>query len=372
MKILHTLPALNRGGTERFVLTLANYQQNLGHEVVVATFDRTNLWPNESSQLCIKTFHCSRAIHRFLRSPDHDGHEFSLFLNDFKPDVIHSHSYWTSLIVNACPRQPATYVQHFHLEYPEWKSSDRFLQRKNLGRWQLAWTCFLRRTRFIAVSDTNEKYYRKNLPAPLLPRLSRLPNFLGLPSRSVPRISCRAPLRIISVGRLVTVKRHSCLLALARILISRSLSFSMEIIGEGPLATDLEIDIEKAGLQDNMRLAGVRTDMIQCYEDADILLHPAIEETFGLVILEAMSRGLPCIVEEDCFGPKEFLNPGKDSLTASFSNPEGVADTIQSLLASDYLYQTISANAISTSKKFSLEDYWNKLAPIYGEESSSY
>ena len=371
MKILHTLPALNRGGTERFVLTLANHQQKHGHEVVVATFDHTNHWPSESSHLRIETFHCSRAIHRFLRQPDHDAHGFTLFLKDFKPDIIHSHSHWTSLIVNACPRQPATYIQHFHLEYPEWESSDRLFQRKNLGRWQLTLTSLLRRTSFIAVSETTDKYYRKNLPPPLLPRLSRLPNFLGLPSRSVPRTRWHEPLRVLSVGRLVAVKRHFSLLALARSLISRGLNFSITIVGEGPLAPDLELEIEKAGLQDKIRLAGIRADMIQCYEDADILVHPALEESFGLVILEAMSRGLPCIVEEECFGPKEFLNPGKDSLAASFSNPEGVANIIQRILASKSYFQTISANAIATSKKFSLEVYWNRLAPIYGEERRS-
>ena len=171
MRIMHALPALNRGGTERLVLALASYQQQMGHRVVVVTFNPLNLWPEESAHLHVKNFACTFVTHRLFRRPLHDAEKFSKFLSDWKPDLVHSHSHWTERIVLACLDQPVLLIQHFHLEYQEWKRPRWNLLRNWLGRWQLCLSHWRRGTTFLAVSQVTRAYYRHHLPAPLARRL---------------------------------------------------------------------------------------------------------------------------------------------------------------------------------------------------------
>ena len=375
MRILHALPALNRGGTERLVLALASYQQQQGHRVVVVTFDPLNLWPEESARLQLKTFPCTTAIHRLLRRPVHDAPGFAEFLKVWEPDVIHSHSHWTERIVLACLDQPGVmrwrpvFIQHFHLEYSEWQRPRWHQIRHWFGRWQLTLSHWRRGTRFLAVSQATTAYYRRHLPAPLTRRLHCLPNFLALPVRSEPRPAPHTPLRLLAVGRLVAVKRHDRLLALAAELIRLGLSFELRLIGDGPLRSELETRIQQLGIGDYVQCRGNQPEMLACYEGADVLLHPAISEPFGLVILEAMARGLPCIVEQSSLGPRDFLKPGINGLSADFGDAHGTARSVIDLSRSPNLYRQVSKSSIDTATGFLLPSYWQSLSTVYGVPS---
>jgi UDP-glucose:(heptosyl)LPS alpha-1,3-glucosyltransferase len=39
-------------------------------------------------------------------------------------------------------------------------------------------------------------------------------------------------------------------------------------------------------------------DMSIAYRAADLLVHPSLEDTFGMVVLEAMSHGVPAVVSD--------------------------------------------------------------------------
>lgn len=371
MRILHALPALNRGGTERLVLALASYQQQQGQSVVVATFDPLNLWPEETAHLHLETFSCTTAIHRLLRPPVHDAHDFARFLKAWQPDVIHSHSHWTERIVLACldqlsllRRRPGL-IQHFHLEYPEWQRPRLHQIRHWCGRLQLGLSHWRRGTCFLAVSQATTAYYRRHLPPPLTRRLDCLPNFLALPVRSEPRSGPNTPLRLLAVGRLVAVKRHERLLALAAELMRCGLAFDLHLIGDGPLRSELETRIKQLGLDGYVKCCGNQPDMLACYEAADVLLHPATSEPFGLVILEAMSRGLPCIVERSSLGPRDFLRSGVNGFSADFRDPLGTIKTLINISVSPSLYHQVSAKSIDTARRFLLPAYWQHLSAIY-------
>lgn len=365
MRILHALPALNRGGTERLVLALASYQQQMGHSVVVVTFNPLNLWPDESAHLHVKTFACTFVNHRLFRTPLHDAQEFAQFLSNWQPDVVHSHSHWTERIVLACLDQPVALLQHFHLEYQEWRRPRWNLLRNWFGRWQLSLIHRRHHTSFLAVSQATTGYYRNHLPAPLAHRLQCLPNFLGLPVRSTPRSAPHAPMRLLSVGRLVAVKRHDRLLDLAAELMRSGVSFELSIAGDGPLRHDLETRIQQSGLNSCVKCCGNQSDILRWYENADILLHPAESEPFGLVILEAMARGVPSIVEQSSMGPRDFLSPGINGFACDFTDTSAVAKILIEIIRSPALYCQVSSASIETAKNFSLSLYWQRLSAIY-------
>jgi UDP-glucose:(heptosyl)LPS alpha-1,3-glucosyltransferase len=54
--------------------------------------------------------------------------------------------------------------------------------------------------------------------------------------------------------------------------------------------------LEALGIADRVKFLGMVSHMSEIYASADILLHPTLEDTFGMVVLEAMSHGLPVVV----------------------------------------------------------------------------
>jgi len=67
------------------------------------------------------------------------------------------------------------------------------------------------------------------------------------------------------------------------------------IVGDGIERTDLEELASKTGHPDHVRFAGLRIDTERYYSVADVFVLPSTYEGFGLVFLEAMASGVPCI-----------------------------------------------------------------------------
>lgn len=56
----------------------------------------------------------------------------------------------------------------------------------------------------------------------------------------------------------------------------------------------------KLGVKDRLRLVGGRDDVTRFLVGADLLLHPAYTETYGMVLLEALAAGLPVLTTANC------------------------------------------------------------------------
>jgi len=102
---------------------------------------------------------------------------------------------------------------------------------------------------------------------------------------------------ILFVGRMVPSKGvHLLIDALARL---KALTpYRATLVGDGLLRTELEQQVEQAGLTDRVRFTGriPRDEVFALYADADIFAFPSLEEASGNVVFEAMSQGLPCVV----------------------------------------------------------------------------
>ena len=82
------------------------------------------------------------------------------------------------------------------------------------------------------------------------------------------------------------------------------------ILGEGEERSALEATVAKLGLSNRVELPGYVAEPWAYYETAACLAVSSRSESFGMVIVEALSQGLP-VVATDCGGPREILNsPG--------------------------------------------------------------
>jgi glycosyltransferase involved in cell wall biosynthesis len=164
-----------------------------------------------------------------------------------------------------------------------------------------------------------------------MPEPSRYPAPLALPP-GVPIIGL--------VGRLQRWKGQDRMLRAAALLRERGQQFHLVLVGgdsfdlEPAYAASLPALIEELGLKDTVTMTGQVPDAGPYMEQLDVLVNASEPEPFGMVLLEAMARGI-AVVAVDTGGPREILVPGVSGILARSGAPDALADALEQALASE-------------------------------------
>ncbi len=98
----------------------------------------------------------------------------------------------------------------------------------------------------------------------------------------------------------------SAVQALARLTSNSTRSYHLLVIGRDR-STRMQSIAQQLGVASRTHFLGPRADVQHYYGAADILLHPARFDAFGIVVLEAMASGLPVIVSRSA-GSHEIVD----------------------------------------------------------------
>jgi glycosyltransferase involved in cell wall biosynthesis len=155
-----------------------------------------------------------------------------------------------------------------------------------------------------------------------------LEEFSGKPLRTGEGI-----FRIVSIGRLSKEKRFDEGVRIARSLRGRGHRVSYEIVGDGPCRSQLENLIVEQRLGDTVRLTGkLRHGEVRALlATADVLLHPGIDESFGMVIGEAMAAFRP-VVAARSGGVPELVSHGETGFLFDPGNEEQAITYLDTLV----------------------------------------
>jgi glycosyltransferase involved in cell wall biosynthesis len=97
--------------------------------------------------------------------------------------------------------------------------------------------------------------------------------------------------------------------------------------------------------------------LIGLYDNADLLIHPSLEESFGLTLAEAMCRKLPVIGGKNSGAVPWVLDYGKAGLLVDVKSATEIADNAISVLSDKCLWETYSeAGYLNVSKRFRLSE----------------
>ncbi|HEY5653745.1 MAG TPA: glycosyltransferase, partial [Pontiella sp.] len=137
-------------------------------------------------------------------------------------------------------------------------------------------------------------------------RVTVIPNFSRVVPADVARSPERRPVRLLSYGRCVHKKGFDVLLRAFRKLLDDGVDAELIIGGSGPEVDRLQTLADELGISDKVQLGVWIDDVSEALDLADIFVLPSRDEPFGIVMLEAMARGLP-IVTTRTQGPSQVL-----------------------------------------------------------------
>lgn len=168
---------------------------------------------------------------------------------------------------------------------------------------------------------------------------------------------------ILSVGSLIQVKNHQCLIeAMERI------NAHLLIIGNGKLYPDLIKLIKKLGLEKKITIIkSVSYDKIQDYYNSAQFFSLAYNtevEGLPMPVMEAMASGLPVIIP---FPKKGFSEDLEDIAVFSELNPKSFSEKFERLLNNSKLREKFAEKSLCKARDFDSEKIEKREAQIYSD-----
>ena len=190
--------------------------------------------------------------------------------------------------------------------------------------------------------------------------------FAEAPERSAADGSGREPVRFVSVAMFTGQKGHERILPLfSELYRSRGRNVVLTLVGDGPTRAACEAKAAELGISERVTFAGALSNVMPALNDADIFVHLPEFETFGIVLAEAMARGLP-VVSFSLGGIPEVVDSDKTGLLVPRDDDAALLDAADGLVTNPALRRNLGQQGRARSRAlFSLERLGETLDSIY-------
>ena len=149
---------------------------------------------------------------------------------------------------------------------------------------------------------------------------------------------------IIHVSNFRKVKRIPDILN-AFAAVSKRLPCKLVLVGDGPEMGTVNKQIKKLGLRERVILLGKQENLHELYAISDACVLMSEKESFGLVLLEAMLHGVPCL-GTNIGGIPEVIQDGMNGYIVEKGDSDSAAEKLYELLKDDRKRQAMGENAI--------------------------
>jgi glycogen synthase len=173
---------------------------------------------------------------------------------------------------------------------------------------------------------------------------------------------------VLLIGRLVYEKGFQLALEAMPELIRRNPEIRFLVAGSGTHEDELRRQADDLDLMGHGTFLGWMGDDVlhSLYRIADVCVVPSIYEPFGLVALEAMASGCPCIVA-DTGGLREVVPHEEAGLRFTAKDPGALAETVERIIRDHALRERLIAEAAEHVRRFDWSDVAAATSELYGE-----
>lgn len=372
MNILHVIPSLSKGGAERITIDICNTLVAQGHRVMLLSMSEVNAYSFIQFNFEFKQTY-SKVVPSITGKSIVEIADYEQILDAFKPDVIHSHLFIAEMLTRYQTRKGIRYFTHLHDNMPQFASfsftnlnkqkiTNYFEKQMMLKRYEQC------QNRFVAISKDAFDYFHQNLSPALKNNIHLLHNAIDYKrfyrgNRSFKR-DPQGNFKLVSVGSLVDKKNQQFLIDIVMALLPLIPNIHLDVLGDGPNHGKIVEKIKQYQLQDKITLHGNVNNVEEFLHASHLYVHPATYEPFGLVLIEAMAAGLPCVCL-DGRGNRDVIEQDKNGYIYEQQNPKLFATTIAQLLQDAGKLQEMSNYAIQYAAHFDMPLYCKRLVDIY-------
>ena len=172
--------------------------------------------------------------------------------------------------------------------------------------------------------------------------------------------------QIIMLARLMPQKRIDLMIDVWTKLAKEFPEWRVKVLGEGMLRSQLETKIRKLGLHESFLLPGEVKDVTEELQASDILCLTSEYEGFGIVLIEAMAKGIPMMAFE-YVGVHDIINDGVDGFVVPFGDVDGYAEKLKQLMTDKELYRRLATEALISVHKFDKEKVMQKWEVLFND-----
>ena len=372
MKIIYcTHSTYNPGGMERVLLNKVTYLSALPEwEVSVVTTDQhqrhsfypfpekvrmTDLEINYSDDndkgiwKKITSYLCKRKEHK---------RKLTALLLKEKPDIVVSlypseSSFIPDIKDGSKKVLELHYCKFFRLQYGRkgllgWIDKLRTRQDEQIVR---------RFDKFVVLTNEDRGYWGN------LPNIEVIPNAAMHVSDAYSDVMNK---RVIAVGRLDYQKGFDRLVQAWQLVrhTGKFTDWKLDIFGQGEWREMLQQMIDKAELQDSVRLNRPTKQIGEEYVKSDMLVMSSNYEGFPMVMIEAMACGLPVVSFDYKCGPKDIIQPGINGLLVPNGDIQALADAMMKVMEDEAYRKMLSLNArkvVDTYSEQAVMSQWIRL-----------
>lgn len=280
-------------------------------------------------------------------------------------DVVHIHDpFMGSIGFRLAKTLGVPVIATFHTDFVRMRESLRMPFKDFLIR--LSWrynVYLLRRCNIVlAPSIKTTEYLRKSG----IENSEELPLFVDTGKfNSTEKVT--DPFIVQYLGRVTKDKGVFSVLDVAQSL-GESTHVRFIVSGTGPESENLLREAEKRNLTDRIQFTGyVDENMkLELLDNANLFIYPSETDTFGISVLEALSKGVPAIIPKD-FPLTHYNGKGESGMIeVDFNNPGEVGTKILQLESNHKNLDELSKAARSfVTENFSMEKHCDRLLDIY-------
>jgi glycosyltransferase involved in cell wall biosynthesis len=170
--------------------------------------------------------------------------------------------------------------------------------------------------------------------------------------------------KVIAVGRLTHQKGFDTLIKVWKIVNFNHPNWELNIYGTGELKNELTKQIHKEGLHNNITIHPPTPNIYQEMKNSSIFAFPSRYEGFGLILIEAMTNGIPCVSFDCPYGPSDIITNGEDGFLITNGDIQVMADKICYLIENEDFRKQMGQKAHQSAMRYAPENImpmWEKL-----------
>ena len=173
---------------------------------------------------------------------------------------------------------------------------------------------------------------------------------------------------VIGVGRLNTQKDFISLIKAWHLVQKECPTWKLKIVGEGPERTNLEQEIKRLNLGNSVILTGYSNNVRKEMLESSIFVMTSFFEGFPLVLLEAMSCGLPPVTFTYRCGPKDIIIDGNNGLLIYNRDIKSLSEKLIYLIQHPDIRKDMGNQALTRVDNFSINNIIDKWMQLFQSE----